>query len=473
MKKKYEELLDRINSSKNVTPKNKEGLNEFLNNEHPGNVLFTKWDEPPIIERGKGCRIWDADGKEYIDCISGFSTMNIGHGDKRIAEVLSNQYLKLAHWFDFPTPERLSLIKRLIDISPGTFRKKVRLGLSGSDVIELAVRSVRYHTKKAQIISFYGAYHGQTVATMGLTGAGSMHRWFFPVPPADHCIERFPYAYCYRCVYGKEYPSCDMHCVKAIDMLLSSGQTSMGNPMAKVNNVAAMIVEPMQSSSGYIVPPDEFLSGLRRLADKYGFFLIFDEIQSGMGRTGKMFASEHSGAVPDISVIGKALGAGYPMSAMISRAEILEDLAPGNVVSTYAGAAVGCAVSNKVLDIYKEDDLIGNCEKVGAHLRNVVETYKKEHPLVGDFSIKGLYLGIEFVKDGKTREPAPEETHELVNSMRNEGVLAQLNGYHNNRISFVPPLTITNKDIDEIFVIMDKATGGVEAKFNIRGFLKT
>jgi 4-aminobutyrate aminotransferase-like enzyme len=461
-KKVYEELLNRIQISKTVTPKNKAGLTDFLQYEHPGDVLFTKWDEPPIIERGEGNKIWDADGTRYIDCISGFSTMNIGHGDKRIAEILVDQYMKLANWFDFPTPERLKLVKRLVKLSPGNFKKMVRLGLSGSDAIEQAVRAVRYHTKRTHLISFYGAYHGQTIATMGLTGAGSMHRWFNPVPPADHCIERFPYAYCYRCIYDKEYPSCDMYCVKAIDKLLGSGQTSLGNPMAKVNNIAAMLVEPMQSSSGYIVPPDEFLPELRNLADKYGFYLIFDEIQTGMGRTGKMFACEHSGAVPDIAVIGKALGAGFPMSAVISREEIFGGLAPGNTVSTYAGSALGSAVSNKVLDIIEEDDLLGNCSRVGSYLSTVLENYKKDHALVGDFSQKGLYFGIEFVKDKKTKEPAAEETHKLVNLMRDSGLLAQLNGYYGNRISFIPPLNISSKDIDEIFTIMDKLTGKVE-----------
>jgi 4-aminobutyrate aminotransferase-like enzyme len=466
-KKPFEVLLGGVADSRTITPKNRQGLAEFLTHEHPGNVLFTKWDEPPIIERGRGCHVWDVDGRQYIDCIAGFSTMNIGHGDQRIAEVLATQYMKLSHWFDFPTPERLKLIKRLVELTPGRFAKRVRLGLSGSDAIEQAIRAARYHTRKAQLISFYGGYHGQTAATMGLTAAGAMHRWFSPVPPADHCIERFPYAYCYRCNYGKEYPSCDLQCTKALDQLLGTGQTSLGNPMAKVGNVAALIVEPMQSSSGYIVPPDEFLRELRRIADKYGFYLIFDEVQTGMGRTGKLFASEHSGAVPDVTVIGKALGGGEPMSAAVARAEIFDDLAPGQVVSTYAGSALGCAVSNKVLDILAEDRLVENAASVGQYVANVVEGFQRAHPSLGSYSLKGLFLGMEFVKDRKTKEPATAETRELVNRMRDEGLLAQLNGYYNNRISFIPPLTVTRKDVDAIFSIMDRCTGELEKKHRI------
>ncbi|HYE68604.1 MAG TPA: aminotransferase class III-fold pyridoxal phosphate-dependent enzyme, partial [Anaerovoracaceae bacterium] len=303
-KKPYEELLNQVVASETVTPNNKEGLVDFLTNEHPGDVLFTKWINPPIIEKGKGNRIWDVDGREYIDCISGMSTMNIGHGDPRIAKVMADQYVKLAHWFDFPTPERSKLVKRLMEITPGTYKKRVRLALSGSDAVENAIRAARNYTKKTHVISFYGAYHGQNVATMGITSAGSMHRWYNPIPSADHCLERFPYAYCYRCPYGKEYGSCDMQCIKSIEQLMSSGQTSLGNPMLDINNVAAMILEPAQSSSGYILPPKEFLTGLRELADKFGFLLIFDEIQTGMGRTGKMFASENFGVVPDITLIG-------------------------------------------------------------------------------------------------------------------------------------------------------------------------
>ncbi|MCQ4636963.1 aspartate aminotransferase family protein [Anaerovorax odorimutans] len=462
--KPYEKLEEQVKSNKEVTEKNREALMAFLEEEHPGDVLFTKWDYPQIIKKGKGNRVWDVDGKEYIDCISGMSTMNIGHADPRIAEVLKEQYLELDNWFDFPTPQRIKLVKKLIEITPGDYKKRVRLALSGSDAVELAIRSARYHTKKTHILSFYGAYHGQNTATMGLTGAGGMHRWYNPVPMADHCIERFPYAYCYRCPYDKEYGSCDMHCVKIIDDLMASGQTSLGNPFSGVNNVAAMIVEPMQSSAGYIIPPREFLAELRKLADKYGFLLIFDEIQTGLGRTGTMFASEHSGVAPDITLVGKALGAGVPMSAVVARAEIFEDAGPGFICSTYAGSSLGCAVGNKVIEIIEEDGLIEQCAETGNYLAKALETYKSAHPLVGSYSQTGVYYGIEYVLNRETKEPAVEATAELVNALRDAGLLCQLNGYYNNRLSFIPPINITKENVDEIFEILDKVTSEVEAK---------
>jgi 4-aminobutyrate aminotransferase-like enzyme len=466
-KKPFENLLDRVNSAEGITPGNRAGLIDFLEYEHPGNVLFTKWSSPPIIERGLGNKVWDVDGREYIDCISGMSTMNIGHGEPRVAQVLHDQYLKLSHWFDFPTPERLKLVKRLTEITPGNHAKKVRLTLSGSDAVENAIRLARSYTKRQHIISFYGAYHGQNVATMALTGAGSMHRFYNPVPAHDSCIERFPYPYCYRCPYNLDVKTCDMQCVKAMDSLMSSGQTSLGNPMANVNNIAAMIVEPMQSSSGYIAPPEEFLVRLRALADKYNFILIFDEVQTGMGRTGKMWACEHSNVVPDIIVMGKALGSGVPMGAIVGRAEYFDEVAPGYVVSTYAGFALGCAVANKVLDIYEEDQLVDNCAKTGEHLAKVVKAFSEKHPIVGTYSQKGVYLGIELVSDRQTKEPAAKAAAELVDNMREAGLLAQLNGYFLNRISFVMPIIIKPADIDQIFAILDPLTSDIEAKFGL------
>ncbi|MCH1981706.1 aspartate aminotransferase family protein [Ruminococcus sp. OA3] len=467
-KKPYEVLLERVKES-DITPNNKAGLIEFLENEHPGDVLFTKWTNPPIIENAKGNKVYDVDGKEYIDCIAGMSAMNIGHCDPRIAETMKDQYLNsLDNWFDFPTPQRLKLVQRLIDITPGDYRKKVRLALSGSDAVENAIRLARYHTKKQTIVCFYGGYHGQSTATMGLTGAGSMHRWYNPMPSADHNIERFPYPYCYRCPYGREEGSCNMECVKAIDNLMASGQTSMGNPMSGVQNVAAMIVEPCQSSAGYIVPPTEFLAELRKLADKYGFLLIFDEIQTGMGRTGKMFACEHSGVAPDLLLIGKALGAGVPMSAVVGRAEIFEDCGPGFICSTYAGYSLGCAVANKVLDIFEEDQLVERCAAAGRYVEEKLAALIEKHTLVGSYSIRGIFFGVEFVKDRDAKEPAIKETAELVDNMKDAGLLAQLNGYYNNRISFIPPINVSDSDVDDIFDIFDAEITKIEEKFGYK-----
>ena len=468
-KKPYEVLLERIENADCVTPGNKEGLIDFLKYEHPGDVLFTKWDYPQIIKRGKGNRIWDVDGKEYIDCICGMSSMNVGHSDKRIADAMYDQYMnELDFWFDFPTPERLKLVKRMMEITPGDYPKRVRLALSGSDAVENAIRIARYHTKKTHIISFYGGYHGQNTSTMGLTGSGRMTSYYNPVPAQDNCIEHFPYAYCYRCPYGHEEGKCNMECVKVIDNMMSTGVTCMGLPDADLNNVAAMIVEPCQSSAGYITPPKGFLKGLRELADKFGFLLIFDEVQTGMGRTGKMWACEHEGVVPDILVFGKALGAGIPMSGIVGRAEIFEDAGVSFICSTYAGYSMGCRVGNTVLDIMEEDHMLEQCTETGKYLKEKAQALMDKHPIIGTYSAIGVYFGLELVKDRATKEPAREEAHALVNNMRDAGLLAQLNGYFSNRISFIPPINITPAQVDEIFAILEPEIAKIEAEYGIK-----
>lgn len=469
IQKPFEKLLEQVNNDKNVTPGNKEALLDFLTYEHPGDVLFTKWTNPPVPKRGKGNRLWDVDGREYIDCITGMSSMNLGHSDRRIADAMYDQYMnELDNWFDFPSPERLKLVKRLIEITPGDYKKRVRLALSGSDAVENAIRLARYHTKKTHIISFYGGYHGQNTATMGLTGAGGMHRWYNPMPSNDNCIERFPYPYCYRCPYDKTCDNCELHCVKVIDQMMASTQTSLGNPDSGVCNVAAMIVEPCQSSAGYIVPPIGFLRALRELADKYGFLLIFDEIQTGMGRTGKMFACQHEGVAPDMILIGKALGAGVPMSAVVGRAEIFEETGPGFICSTYAGYAMGCRVGNTVLDIIEQDGLLDKCAASGEYLGKIADMFMAKHPSVGSYSRRGVFFGMEFVTDRENKEPAKKLTAALVDNLREAGLLAQLNGYYSNRISFIPPITITPAQIDEIFEIMEVQVTKVEAEFGIQ-----
>ena len=455
--KPYKALLERVQNGtpEQISPNNQKLLEEFLTIEHPGDVLFTKWSFPPILKKARGSRVWDVDGKEYIDCIEGMSSMNLGHGDTRISEAVAREYAELDNWFDFPTEQRLKLAQRLIDLTPGKFAKRVRFGLSGSDAVENAIRLARYYTKKQTIICFYGGYHGQSVGTMGLTGSGGMHRWYNPMPAADHCIERFPYAYCYRCPYGKEEGKCDFECVKAIDTLMASCQTSMGNPMGGVNNVAAMIVEPCQSSAGYITPPVGFMKKLRELADKYGFLLIADEIQTGMGRTGTMLCCEQSGVEPDMILVGKGLGAGFPISAVVGRAEIFEDTAPGFICSTYAGNNISCTVGNKVLDIYEEDHILEKCRAAGEHAGKKLDELLARHEVIGSYCRRGIYFGIEFVTDRATKEPGTKDAAIFVDKLKDAGVLAQLNGYYNNRISFIPPLNISLEDIDLIFQAVD------------------
>ena len=442
-KKPYEVLLDRIQNADNVTPGNKAGLTDFLTYEHPGDVLFTKWDYPQIIERGKGNRIWDVDGKEYIDCISGMSAMNLGHAEKRIADAMYDQYMnKLDFWFDFPTPERLKLVKRLCDITPGDFPKRVRLALSGSDAIENAIRLARYATKRQHIISFYGAYHGQNTATMGLTGSGRMTSYYNPMPAQDNCLHQFPYPYDYRNPYGDEDGiECARRCVKVIDEMMSTGVTPLGAPDAGICNVAALIVEPCQSSAGYIIPPEGFLTELRKLADKYGFLLIFDEVQTGMGRTGYLFAHQMYGVEPDIFTSAKALGGGIPIGAVCAGKKVASAFEPGDHGTTFGGNPFATAAGLAVFDIFEKEHLVENAGKMGKYFKEkLTELQNKYSDKITDVRNAGLLIGIQL-------EDSIAKT--VFNKLFENKMLTSLCG--GNTIRIAPPLIIKETDIN-IFI---------------------
>lgn len=454
IQKPYEIYKEKVAAATTIGDASKSGLETFLTYDNPGSNYMRKWQEPPVIAKAKGKYVWDADGKQYLDCYT--ASTNIGHGDTRISEVIREVFMGLGHWFDFPTPERLKLNKRLQELTPGDFKKRIRLSLSNEDSLEMAIRAARNYTKKPMIITFHGDYHGTNVATAAVSGGCDVHKWYNPISSADHDIEFFPYAYCYRCPYGCEYPSCNMQCLKAMDMMMSSGQTSTGNYAGGVCNVAAMIVEPIQGKAGCIVPPKEFLQGLRAMADKFGFLLIFDETDCAMGRTGSLFASSGCGVVPDITVIGKAMGAGFPMSACIARKDIFEDAGPGYIVGAYAGYSMGSAIASKVFDIIEDDKLLENCQTVGAYLREKADAYLKEFDVVGNISSAGLYMGIEYVTDkaSKTRNEALAAS--IAEAAKIAGVLVQYN--QSNIIVLNPPLTFTIEDVDVLFDVLTRVT---------------
>ncbi|MBC7334628.1 MAG: aminotransferase class III-fold pyridoxal phosphate-dependent enzyme, partial [Actinobacteria bacterium] len=266
----------------------------------------------------------------------------------------------------------------------------------------------------------------------------------------------FPYAYCYRCPHGREYPSCDIFCVDFIEKnILSGKETPLGDQKSKISNVAALIIEPMQCSGGYIIPPDEFLQGLKKLSDKYNFLLIVDEIQAGLGRTGKLWGVEHSGVEPDILVIGKGISGGLPFGAIVARKEILSNWAPCAHVSTFAGYALGSANALKVLEIIEKEKLIERSNKIGTYFYNKLLELKEDYSIIGDVTGgKGLFLAVELVKDRKTKEPAISETEFIREKCYDEGLLFQTGGYLYNRLLFIPALTITKDSIDRAISIL-------------------
>jgi 4-aminobutyrate aminotransferase len=258
-----------------------------------GGVGWGVFDITPIIVEAKDAFLYDAGGKEYLDLLAGFSVSSLGECNEETTKIIQRQPEKLTHYFDFPHMERVNLAEKLVKLSRMNGNAKVAFGVTGSDGIELAVRAARYYTGLPCILTAYGDYHGVTYGTMGLTGKGNMQPYFYPVL-SDKSVGYFHFPYCYRCPYDKEYPGCDMYCMKSFERLLDSKESPYTDGVNGINSVAAILVEPFQSSAGYYIPPVEYLQELRRIADKFGILLMIDEIQTGLGRSGKLWAFEHS-----------------------------------------------------------------------------------------------------------------------------------------------------------------------------------
>ncbi len=314
--------------------------------------------------------------------------------------------------------------------------QRVYFGNSGTEAIEAAIKLARYHSGRGQFVAFVGAFHGRTMGSLALTASKSVQKkGFFPVMPGAH---HMPYAYCYRCAYGKSPDSCAVECVKAIE-------TELFRTTVPAQEVAAIFVEPIQGEGGYVVPPDKFFDELRGLADRHGILVIADEVQSGMGRTGKMFASEHFEALqPDIIALAKGIASGMPLGAMVARAELMT-WKPGAHASTFGGNPVAVAAALVTIELL-EQELIDNAARVGAHLMNKLRDLPQRFPIVGDVRGLGLMIGIELVRDQKTKERAPDLRDKLVQMCFERGLLVL--GAGPNTIRLCPPLIINEDQAD-------------------------
>lgn len=420
------------------------------------------FDVPPVIARGKGAFVYDADGKEYLDFLAGFSVSNLGQCNEEISKIIAEQAATLTHYFDFPHEGRIKLAENLSARSRIKDRTKVVFAVSGSEAIELAVRAARYYTGQPYILTAYGDYHGVTAGTMGLTGKGGMQAYFYPVRP-DQAVGYFHFPHAYRSEPGRA-----MDPIKRFEELLDSKESPFTDGTSGVNNVAAILVEPFQSAAGYYIPPVEYLQALRRIADKFGMLLIIDEVQAGLGRSGKLWAFEHSGIEPDMIVTSKSIGGGLPLSAVIARAEIVSEWGQGAHVSTQAGNPLACAAGNYVLDVVSSPDFLKRVNEAGAHLLAGLRELEQRHPIVGYIDNKGLYTGIELVRDRQTKEPAAEAATYVRDRSVAEGLLFEKGGYYQNRLQLIPSLTIADNEIDRAVEIFDRLFGEAEKRFDIQ-----
>ncbi len=394
---------------------------------------FVRW-YPLVAKHAYRAIVEDVDGNKYIDFNSGLAVANVGHCHPRVVTTIKRQAEKLIHYSltDFYYEEAVRAAEKLVGIAPFE-PAKVFFANSGAETVEGAIKIARGHFKGSRpyIIGFLGAFHGRTMGALSITASKPVQRrGFSPLVPN---IIHVPYPYSYRCPFKSETPE---ECGEAV---LSFIEEWIFGKIVDPNEVSAFILEPIQGEGGYIVPPDNFLPGLRRIADKHGILLIDDEVQAGMGRTGKWFAIEHWNVKPDIITMAKAIAGGLPLGAILGRAEVM-DLPGGSHATTFGGNPVALAAMIEVIDIIKDENLLERVSKLGEEVKKFFWDLASEVSLIGDVRGKGFMIGVELVKDRKTKEPAKEELGEVIRRSFKRGVLVIGAGVSTIRIA--PPLVI-------------------------------
>ncbi|HMK83705.1 MAG TPA: acetyl ornithine aminotransferase family protein [Candidatus Bathyarchaeia archaeon] len=393
---------------------------------------------PLVAESGSGCIVKDVDGNEFIDFNSGLIVLAVGHSHPRVVKAIKEQAEKLIHysWTDFYYKPIIDYGTRLIEITPGSYQKRVFFSNSGAEANEAAMKVARWHTRKPLFLAYTGSFHGRSFGTMSLSGSKPVQRrHFFPLVSE---VTHVPYPYCYRCPFGLKYPDCNMWCVDFIE-------EEVLKKFHPPEDTAAMFIEPIQGEGGYIVPPEDYFQRLKKILDKYNILMVDDEIQTGMGRTGKWLAIEHWGITPDIITLSKSLASGVPIGATISRAEIM-DWESGSHANTLGGNPIACAAGLQVIEIIKEEKLLENATKQGTYLAKRLKEMQHEYTIIGDVRGRGLMVGAELIKDQETKEPASEEVTTIINKCFRRGLAIISAG--KSTIRFAPPLIITRDLID-------------------------
>ena len=405
---------------------------------------------PLVVESAKGCIIRDVDGNEYIDFNSGIAVMNVGHSHPKVVEAVKGQVEKLIHYShtDFYYEESILLAEKLCEITPGRFKKRVYFCNSGAESVEAALKLTRWHTRKPLYLAYIGAFHGRTFGALSLTASKPVQRrYFHPLLPG---VVHVPYPYCYRCPFGMEYPGCRFYCVDFIEEWVLE-------KFVPPEEVAAIIFEPIQGEGGYVVPPEGYFKRLKALCDRHGILMVDDEVQAGMGRTGRWFAIEHWGVEPDVVCIAKAIASGLPLGATVAREEIM-DWEPGSHATTFGGNPVACRAALAVIEVIESEGLLKNAEEQGNYIMRRLRELQEECEIIGDVRGKGLMIGAEIVKpgSGSGKSPPPpgkEEAKEVMMRAWRRGVAVITAGVSTLRIA--PPLNITRELVDSAMEILE------------------
>jgi 4-aminobutyrate aminotransferase/(S)-3-amino-2-methylpropionate transaminase len=404
---------------------------------------------PIFAEKAKGAIITDVEGKEYIDFAGGIGVNNVGHCNEEVLEAIKDQIQKYIHTcFHVVMYEPyVELAKRLYKITPGDFPKKTMFVNSGAEAVENAVKIARHATGRPAIIAFEDAFHGRTLLALSLTSKMKPYKFgFAPYAPE---IYRMSYAYCYRCAFGLEYPSCELRCAYFL--------RDFFHTHISAEQVAALIVEPVLGEGGFVIPPKEYFKVLYNICQENGIVFIADEVQTGFGRTARMFAMEHYEVAPDILVMAKSMAGGLPLGGITGRAELMDHPQVGGLGGTFSGNPVACRAALAVLDQIEKNALLSRAEQIG---KKVLERFKKlqdHYPIVGDVRGLGAMVGMELVVDRKTKEPATALTKQLINSCRDKGLLMISAGTYSNIIRPLMPLVITDEQLEKGLSVIEES----------------
>jgi 4-aminobutyrate aminotransferase len=392
---------------------------------------------PLVAARGEGAVVEDVDGNRFLDFNAGIAVVATGHCHPRVVEAIREQAGRLIHMSgtDFYYESLVDLAEKLGSLAPGGLERRVSFGNSGAEAIEGAMKLARYSTGRDKFIAFLGGFHGRTMGALSLTARKAVQRkGFGPLVPG---VVHAPYPYCYRCPFGQAPETCAVECAKFIeDQLLKT--------IAPAEEVAAVVIEPVQGEGGYVVPPRKFFDELARITRKHGILLVCDEVQSGMGRTGKMWAAGHFDAVPDIMAVAKGIASGLPLGATVARADLMQ-WTPGAHASTFGGNPVACAAALVTIELL-EQGLIDNAAQMGAHLMARMREWPARFPIVGDVRGLGLMLGVELVRDQQSKTKAPELRDRVVSLAFERGLL--ILGAGDNTLRLSPPLVISRDQCD-------------------------
>jgi 4-aminobutyrate aminotransferase len=401
---------------------------------------------PLVAESAQGLWINDPDGNVFLDFTSGIAVCGTGHCHPEVVAAIKKQADRLLHMSgtDFYYTSQILLSEKLATLAPGSGGYKVYFGNSGAEAVEAAFKLARWHTRRELNLAFFGAFHGRTMGALSLTASKTIQKKHYnPLVPG---ITHIPYAYCYRCPYHLCYPACGTACVHWLEETLF-------RTTVPPEEVAAIFVEPIQGEGGYIVPPPEFHQKLSTIARKYGILYVADEVQSGMGRTGKMFAMEHFEVAPDIIALAKGIGSGLPLGAMVARADIMNWEA-GSHASTFGGNPVSCEAALATIKLL-EQGLMANASKRGDQLMAGLAELQKSLECIGDVRGMGLMIGVELVKDRETKERAGDWRDQVIQNAFHKGLL--LLGCGQNTIRICPPLTVSSEEVEVFLQIFEES----------------